>query len=49
MLFAMRIFFLSLISDAIAYIITATTVGYIAMDVVYALKRQGRTLYGFGG
>ena len=20
-----------------------------AMDVVYALKRQGRTLYGFGG
>uniref|UniRef100_A0A671MUN2 Histone H4 n=1 Tax=Sinocyclocheilus anshuiensis TaxID=1608454 RepID=A0A671MUN2_9TELE len=21
----------------------------VAMDVVYALKRQGRTLYGFGG
>jgi histone H4 len=21
----------------------------IAMDVVYALKRQGRTFYGFGG
>jgi hypothetical protein len=20
-----------------------------AMDVVYALKRQGRTIYGFGG
>ena len=33
----------------------ADTVGAIrrktvtAMDVVYALKRQGRTLYGFGG
>ena len=23
--------------------------GLTAMDVVYALKRQGRTLYGFGG
>ena len=23
--------------------------GLAAMDVVYALKRQGRTLYGFGG
>jgi histone H4 len=37
------------IRDAITYIEHACRKTIIIMDVVYALKRQGRTLYGFGG
>jgi histone H4 len=33
----------------ISGLIYVETRGVTAMDVVYALKRQGRTLYGFGG
>ena len=41
----------NVIRDAITYTVHANrkTVTAIAMDVVYALKRQGHTLYGFGG
>ncbi|CAH1432391.1 unnamed protein product [Lactuca virosa] len=36
-------------SDAVTYTEHARRKTVTAMDVVYALKRQGRTLYGFGG
>jgi histone H4 len=36
------------IRDAITYTEHAKRKTVTAMDVVYALKRQGRTLYGFG-
>ena len=37
------------IRDAVTYTEHAKRKTVTAMDVVYALKRQGRTLYGFGG
>jgi histone H4 len=36
------------VRDAITYTEHAKRKTVTAMDVVYALKRQGRTLYGFG-
>nr|CAN63421.1 hypothetical protein VITISV_023523 [Vitis vinifera] len=36
-------------ADAVTYTEHARRKTVTAMDVVYALKRQGRTLYGFGG
>jgi histone H4 len=45
----LKIFLESVIKDAIAYTEHARRKTVTAMDVVYALKRQGRTLYGFGG
>jgi histone H4 len=38
----------SVIHDAIKYTEHANRKTVTALDVVYALKRQGRTLYGFG-
>ena len=38
-----------MIRDAVTYTEHAKRKTVTAMDVVYALKRQGRTLYGFGG
>ncbi|KOC68259.1 Histone H4, partial [Habropoda laboriosa] len=38
-----------ILRDAVTYTEHAKRKTVIAMDVVYALKRQGRTLYGFGG
>ena len=35
--------------DAVTYTEHARRKTVTAMDVVYALKRQGKTLYGFGG
>uniref|UniRef100_A0A3B1JJX5 Histone H4 n=1 Tax=Astyanax mexicanus TaxID=7994 RepID=A0A3B1JJX5_ASTMX len=35
--------------DAVTYTEHAKRKAITAMDVVYALKRQGRTLYSFGG
>mgnify|MGYP002049105045 CR=1 FL=1 len=35
--------------DAVTYTEHARRKTVSAMDIVYALKRQGRTLYGFGG
>ena len=37
------------IRDAVTYTEHAHRKTVWAIDVVYALKRQGRTLYGFGG
>ncbi|OEL21129.1 Histone H4 [Dichanthelium oligosanthes] len=39
----------NVIRDAVTYTEHARRKTVTAMDVVYALKRQGRTLYGFGG
>ncbi|VAI79349.1 unnamed protein product [Triticum turgidum subsp. durum] len=44
-----RIFLENVIRDAETYTEHARRKTVTAMDVVYALKRQGRTLYGFGG
>ena len=41
-------FLKSVIRDAITYTEHARRKTVTALDVVYALKRQGRTLYGFG-
>jgi histone H2A/histone H4 len=38
----------NIIRDAVTYTEHARRKTVTAMDVVYALKRQGRTLYGFG-
>ena len=43
-----KAFLESTIRDAVAYPEHAKRRTVTAMDVVYALKRQGRTLYGFG-
>ena len=37
------------IRDGVAYTEHAKRKTVTTMNVVYALKRQGRTLYGFGG
>ena len=41
-------FLTTVVRDANAYTEHAKRKTVTAMDVVYALKRQGRTLYGFG-
>merc|ERR1712026_164065 len=45
----LKIFLENIIRDAVTYTEHAKRKTVTAMDVVYALKRQGRTLYGFGG
>merc|ERR1711935_157539 len=45
----LRVFLESVIQDAVTYTEHAKRKTVTALDVVYALKRQGRTLYGFGG
>ena len=44
-----EVFLENVIRDAVTYTEHAKRKTVTAMDVVYALKRQGRTLYGFGG
>ena len=44
----LREFLDSVIRDAVSYTEHARRKTVSATDVVYALKRQGRTLYGFG-
>jgi len=39
----------SVIKDSVTYCEHAKRKTVTSLDVVYALKRQGRTLYGFGG
>lgn len=39
----------NIVRDAVTYTEHARRKTVTAMDVIYALKRQGRTLYGFGG
>ena len=47
--FVFYLFLENVIRDAVTYTEHAKRKTVTAMDVVYALKRQGRTLYGFGG
>ena len=46
---ALKFFLENAIHNAITYTEHAKRKTVTAMDVVHALKRQGRTLYGFGG
>ncbi|XP_024080250.1 histone H4-like [Terrapene carolina triunguis] len=45
----LKMFVKNVIGDAVTYTEHTKRKTVTAMDVVYALKRQGRTLYGFGG
>ena len=45
----LRSFLENMVRDAIVYTEHAKRKTVTALDVVLALKRQGRTLYGFGG
>ncbi|XP_012596793.1 histone H4-like [Microcebus murinus] len=45
----LKVFLENVIRDAVTYTEHAKRKTVTAMDVVYALKRQARTLYGFGG
>jgi len=45
----LRSFLENVVRDSVTYTEHARRKTVTAMDVVYALKRQGRTLYGFGG
>ena len=45
----LRQFLESVVQDAVTYTEHAKRKTVTALDVVYALKRQGRNLYGFGG
>jgi len=45
----LKVFLENVIRDGVTYTEHARRKTVTAMDVVYALKRQGRTLYGFGG
>lgn len=45
----LKIFLENVIRDAVTYIEHARRKTVTTMDVVYALKCQGRTMYGFGG
>ncbi len=45
----LKAFLDNVIRDSVTYTEHARRKTVTAMDVVYALKRQGRTLYGFGG
>jgi len=44
----LRKFLENLINDTITYTQHANRKTVLAMDVIYALKRQGKTIYGFG-
>ena len=45
----LRCFLENVVRDSVTYTEHAKRKTVTALDVVYALKRQGRTLYGFGG
>ncbi|XP_056869728.1 histone H4-like [Takifugu flavidus] len=45
----LKVFLENVIRDAVTYTEHAKRKTVTAMDVAYALKRQGRTLYGFRG
>jgi histone H4 len=46
---ALMVFLETVIRDSVTYSEHARRKTVTAMDVVYALKKQGKTLYGFGG
>ena len=43
----LKLFLLNVVKDAVTYTEYARRKTVTAMDIIYALKRQGRTLYGF--
>ena len=45
----LKVFLETVVRDAVTYTEHARRKTVTAMDVVYALKHQGRTLYSFGG
>lgn len=45
----LKVFLENMTHDAITYTERAKRKTVTAMDVVHTLKRQSRTLYGFGG
>lgn len=45
----LKVFLENMTRDAVTYMEHAKRKTVTALDVVYALKRNGRTLYGFGG
>ncbi|MGH0151232.1 UNVERIFIED_CONTAM: hypothetical protein FKN15_019582 [Acipenser sinensis] len=45
----LKVFLENVIRDAVTYTEHTKRKTVTAMDMVYALKRQSRTLYGFGG
>ena len=45
----LRIFLEQIVRDSVTYTEHAKRKTVTALDVIYALKRQGRTLFGFGG
>jgi len=45
----LKVFVEKIVYDSFAYAWRACRNTVTAMDVAYALRRQGRTLYGFGG
>ncbi len=45
----LKVFLDKVMQDAVTYTDHAKRKTISSLDVVYALKRQGRTLYGFGG
>ena len=45
----LKVFLEQVIRDAVTYTEHARRKTVTALDVVYALKRQGKTIYGFGG
>jgi len=45
----LTVFLENVIRDAVIYTEHARRKTMTALDVIHALKRQGRTLYGFGG
>ena len=45
--FVIRAFLENVIKDAVVYTEHSRRKTVTAMDIIYALKRQGRTLYGF--
>ena len=45
----LKVFLEHVIRDAVTYTEHSQRKTVTAMDVVHALKRNGRTLYGFGG
>ncbi len=46
---ALMVFLTRVLDDAVIFAEHARRSTVTAMDIVHALKRQGRTLYGFGG
>ena len=45
----LRSFLENVVRDSVTYTEHAKRKTVTALDVIYALKRQGKTLYGFGG